>query len=44
MIIKFYVMRITNGDTTFDKVPVQLREQVRQQLIEQGYEHLTGGV
>lgn len=44
--VKFYVKRIIEGKTTFDKVPQPLKEAVAQSLSEQGYSDLVseGGV
>lgn len=39
--IKFYVMRIIEGKTTFDKVPQPLKEAVTESLSEQGYSNLA---
>lgn len=42
--IAFYVMRLEKEETTWDRIPQPLQEGVRQLLIEQGKEHLIGGV
>lgn len=41
--IAFYVMRLENGATHWERIPQPLREGVRQMLIDQGKEHLIGG-
>ena len=43
MIALFYVMRLINGDTTYDRVPTLVKEDVNRILIEKGYEHLIEG-
>ena len=42
--IAFYVMRLENGDTHWNRIPQPLREGVRQMLVEKGREDLIGGV
>lgn len=43
MIALFFATRIINGETTYDKVPKLLLEQVDEILIEKGFEHLIEG-
>lgn len=43
MIALFYVMRLINGDTTYDRVPRIIRDDVDRILTERGYEHLIEG-
>ena len=42
MIALFYVMRLINRDTTYDRVPRIIRVDVDRILTEKGYEHLIG--
>lgn len=42
MIVKFQVLMLERGKA-FSDVPDSLKEAVRQELIEQGKEHLIGG-
>ena len=37
---EFYAYRIIAGKTTYAKVPARLKEQVREILIEEGFEEL----
>lgn len=37
---EFYAYRIIAGKTTFAKVPARLKEQVREILIDEGFEEL----
>ena len=43
MIAVFYVMRLINGDTTYDRVPRIIRDEVDRILTEKGHEHLIEG-
>ena len=42
MIAVFYVMRLINGDTTYDRVPRIIRDDVARILTEKRHEHLIG--
>ena len=41
MIAKLWAKKIIEGVKTFDEVPTQLKEQVRDILIENGYDDLV---
>lgn len=41
MIAKLWAKKIIEGAKTFDEVPTQLKEQVRDILIENGYDDLV---
>lgn len=43
MIALFYATRIIDGKTTYKKVPIQLRPEVDDWLIDKGYPELIGG-
>ena len=42
MIALFYVMRLINGDTTYDRVPRIIQDDVDRVLTERGHERLIG--
>lgn len=42
MIALFFATRLINENTTYDRVPTLIKEDVNRILTEKGYEHLIG--